>query len=66
MFVAGDRIAASRSPASLTNDGATMRWCAFGFVPLSPTEMIAIATTYLGATEATEPWSFRASGPTPA
>jgi Mg2+-importing ATPase len=38
----------------------------FGFVPLSPTEMWAVAgivATYLAATEATKRWFFRPTGP---
>jgi Mg2+-importing ATPase len=41
----------------------------FGFVPLSTVEIgtvVGIVTAYLGATEATKRWFFRASGPTPA
>jgi Mg2+-importing ATPase len=41
----------------------------FGFVPLSPMEMVTVAgivATYLVATEATKRWFFRPSGPMPA
>ncbi len=38
----------------------------FGLVSVEMGTVVGIVTAYLGATEATKRWFFRASGPTPA